>query len=113
MVHLVGVTNALGKIKMTHLKSWHSPWKIPENFWKRRIHRNAAYTREGGRTGGVTGVTVLLHSLLPIKTWRNHTPRSFCRVQRMPQILQLFDMVNVIKNAYLCRRKPIETVVRE
>lgn len=68
--------------------------------------------REGGREG-VRGVTVLRHRFLPIKTWRNHTPRSFYWVQRKPRKLQPFDMVNVTKNAYLCRRKPIETAVRE
>lgn len=50
--------------------------------------------REGGRVG-VTGVTVLQHRFLHIKTWRKHTPRSFCRVQRKPPKLQTFDVVYV------------------
>lgn len=68
--------------------------------------------REGGREG-VTEVTVLQHRFLQILKWRNHTPKSFCRVQRKPPNLQPFGMVNVTKNAYLCRRKPIETAARE
>lgn len=81
-------------------------------FWGRRSHRNAAYN-QGGRMGGVTGVTVLQHRFIHIKTWRNHTPRLYCWVQRIPQNLQLSEVVIVTKNAYLCRRKPIETATRE
>lgn len=112
MVHLEGVTDALNKIKMAHLNSWHSPRKIPVKFRESDTHRNAAYT-QGGRMEGVTGVTVLHHRMLCDKTRRKRTPRSFCRVQRKPQNLHPFDMVNVTKNAYLCRRKLIETAVRE
>jgi hypothetical protein len=108
----VGVTEALGKIKMAHTDCWYSPWKIPENFEKATNIGMPPIPREGGREE-VTGVTALRHSFLHIKTWRNHTPRSFYWVQRKPQKLQPSDIVNVTKNAYLCRRKPIETAVRE
>lgn len=108
----MGVTDALGKIKMAHSDCWHSPRKIPENFGKDTPIGTPPIPREGGREG-VTGVTVFQHRFLHIKTWRNHTPRSFCRVQRKPPNLQPFGMVNVTKNAYLCRRKPIETAARE
>lgn len=77
----MGVTDALNKIKMAHPNSWHSPRKISENFEKATPIGMPPIPREGGREG-VTGVTVLRHSFLHIKTWRNHTPRSFRSVQR-------------------------------
>lgn len=108
----MGVTDALNKIKMAHLNTWYTPWKISENFGEDAAIGMPPIPREGGREG-MRGVTVLHHRLLCNKTWRKRTPRSFCRVQRKPQNLHPFDMVNVTKNAYLCRRKTTETAVRE
>lgn len=51
MAHLVGVTDVLGKIKMAHLHTWHTPWKISENFGEDASIGMLPIPREGGLEG--------------------------------------------------------------
>lgn len=97
MVHLKAVTDDPDKIKMAHPNTWHTPWKISENFWESHTHRNATHT-QGGRAGGVMEVTVLWWSKLTNKITPNHNPRLFCKSQRKPKKMQPSDVVRITEN---------------
>lgn len=108
----MGVTEALDKIKMAHLHTWYTPWKISENFWESHTHRNAAYT-QGGRTGGGDGGYGASTQILTNFEMEKPYSQVILPCTEEAQKLQPFDIVNATRNAYLCRRKMTETAVRE